>query len=117
MLNITKNIKLDTKAYWSFCIVFCLFSLVAIMPEAMAAATANTSDAISGVLCKVVTKLTGQMGRGIATIAIIVLGIGLFLGKLSWAVAVATAIGIGLIFGSAQMVTWIGGSSTTTACS
>lgn len=87
--------------------------------ELASATTAASSDAISGVLCAIVQKFNGPIGRGIATIAIIVLGIGLFLGKLSWPVAVATAIGIGLIFGAGQMVTWIsaagGNAATSTA--
>lgn len=73
----------------------------------------NNTDAIGRVLCNIVKQLSGPIGKGISTIAIIVLGIGLFLGKLSWGLAVATAIGIGMIFGAAQIVTWISNGVTT----
>jgi type IV secretion system protein VirB2 len=111
--NVLNNIKFDSKFSWQLCLVFCLLSMVVVGGEALA--DTSSSDAISSVLCAIVGKLTGQMGRGIATIAIVVLGIGLFLGKLSWAVAVATGIGIGLIFGAGQMVAWLGsaGAGTT----
>jgi type IV secretion system protein VirB2 len=62
---------------------------------------------ITRVLCKVVKLLTGKAGRAIASTAVVVLGIGLFLGKLSWGIAVATAVGIGLIFGAERVVFWL----------
>ncbi len=80
------------------------------------AAFANNTDAITQVLCNVVNQLSGGIGKAIATIAIIVLGIGLFIGKLSWPLAIATAIGIGMIFGASSIVNWIssGTSGNTT---
>ena len=68
---------------------------------------ALASDAITQVLCNVVATLQGTMGKAIATIGICVLGIGLFLGKINWAIGIATAIGIGLIFGASSFIGWI----------
>jgi len=68
---------------------------------------ADNNDAITQVLCNVVGQLSGGIGKAIATIGIIVLGIGMFIGKLSWPLAIATAIGIGMIFGAASIVNWI----------
>ena len=48
-----------------------------------------------------------------ATIAVVVLGIGLFLGKLSWGLAMATAVGIGMIFSAGTIVNWLGGGTQT----
>lgn len=70
------------------------------------------NDAITQVLCNVVATLQGTMGKAIATIGICVLGIGLFLGKLNWAVGIATAIGIGLIFGASSFISWVASGST-----
>lgn len=67
----------------------------------------GSGDAIASVLCVIVNALQGAIGKAVATIAIVVLGIGLFLGKLSWPLAVATAIGIGMIFGATNLVGWI----------
>jgi type IV secretion system protein VirB2 len=107
------NIKLTSDVCWKLCIMFCLFASVLVFSVDPAFATTTTTtttakgDAISGVLCTIVNKFNGPLGKGIATLAIIVIGVGLFLGKLNWAVAVATAIGIGLIFGAGNMVSWI----------
>jgi type IV secretory pathway VirB2 component (pilin) len=69
------------------------------------------NDAVGGVLTKVSCSLTGTWGKAIATIAIVALGIGLFLGKLSWGLAISTAVGVGMIFGAAQITQWLGGTS------
>ncbi|MFN7039190.1 MAG: TrbC/VirB2 family protein [Alphaproteobacteria bacterium] len=111
-----KNTKFNIKLVVYLCLVVGLFAFWTFAPDiAKANATPpETNDAISQTLCNVILKLTGPIGKGIATIAIIVLGVGLFLGKMSWAVAVATAIGIGLIFGAGSMVEWIGKGATST---
>ncbi|AIL64868.1 Type IV secretory pathway, VirB2 components (pilins) [Rickettsiales bacterium Ac37b] len=101
---------LDNRIYFRICLLFLAVLLIAVVPiEVMAQ---NNDDAISRVLCNIVKQLNGPIGKGISTIAIIVLGIGLFLGKLSWGLAVATAIGIGMIFGAAQIVAWISNGVT-----
>lgn len=96
------NNKMDTIK--SIAGMFCLVALFSVVLPKMAFAA---DDTISTVLCNVVQQLQGGIGKAIATIAIIVLGIGLFLGKFSWPVAVATAIGIGMIFGAAGIVDWV----------
>jgi type IV secretory pathway VirB2 component (pilin) len=103
MKNFFNSIKLDNNLAQRLCMVFAFLYLILVNQEAFA----NNTDAITQVLCNVIQQLQGGIGKGIATIAIVVLGIGLFLGKLSWPLAVATAIGIGLIFGAAGIVGWI----------
>lgn len=104
MIELIKNFKIDEKMTKRICMFFAFVCVLMTNQEAFAT---NSPDAISQVLCNVVTQLQGGIGKGIATIAIIVLGIGLFLGKLSWPLAIATALGIGLIFGAAGIVGWI----------
>jgi type IV secretory pathway VirB2 component (pilin) len=70
----------------------------------------DANDQLSCTLKRIVDSLTGPMGKAIATIAIIALGIGLFMGKLSWGLAVATALGIAMIFGASSIVDWLSGS-------
>lgn len=70
----------------------------------------TATDELSCTLQRIVNSLTGPMGKAVATIAIIALGIGLFMGKLSWGLAVATAIGIAMIFGAGSIVDWLSGS-------
>lgn len=88
-----------------------LFFIVAIfyviLPNVAFAEDSGGPTGISKVLCNVVAQLQGGIGKAIATIAIIVLGIGLFMGKLAWPLAIATAIGIGMIFGASSIVAWV----------
>jgi type IV secretory pathway VirB2 component (pilin) len=100
------NFKLDVSICWGFCITFCLASAITLLPS-ISEAAAQQGGAIADVLCRVRDALTGPIGRGIATIAVVALGIGLFLGKLSWGLAVATALGIGMIFGANTIVMWL----------
>ena len=98
-----------------FC--FCAAMLLSFLTPniSFASGTGASNDAIAGVLCTIVCALQGGIGKAVATIAIVVLGIGLFLGKLSWPLAVATAIGIGMIFGASELVTWISSSTSQAA--
>ena len=98
--------------------VYLMFSMSALVLTAMQEAMAV--DAITALLCKVVNLLTGTIGSAVATIGIVVLGIGLFTGKLSWTTAIATALGIGIVFGAASLVSYLtptsGGGTVTSTC-
>lgn len=109
------NLELSTSQQ---CIIYSFMALLFLLCSQNALAASGTgTDAIASVLCVIVTALQGTIGKGVATIAIVVLGIGLFLGKLSWPLAVATAIGIGMIFGASDMVSWISsGASKDQVC-
>ncbi|GIH09765.1 hypothetical protein Rhe02_78320 [Rhizocola hellebori] len=50
----------------------------------------------------------GNTSRGLATVAITVIGIGALLGKVSWAMALIVALGIGVVFGAAGIVSAFG---------
>ena len=64
-------------------------------------------NAISLVLCNIVTLLTGGIAKTVAVVAIVVVAVGLFMGKFSWGVGLATAAGIGMIFGAPTVVRWL----------
>jgi type IV secretory pathway VirB2 component (pilin) len=100
-------------------ILSCLFilqlssieSALAVDPPASGSSNSqDTRDELSCTLKRIVDVLTGPMGKAIASLAIIALGIGLFLGKLSWGLAVATALGIAMIFGAPNIVDWLSGN-------
>lgn len=93
----------------SVCMVLAAATVVTMMPEALMAAST-----IENTICNVVGQLSGGIARGIAAIAIIFLGFSLFLGKISWGLALALAIGIGAIFGAKEIVNMVGG--TGNAC-
>ena len=80
-----------------------------------AQAAAGDSNAIEQVFCNVVLILTGTTGKAIATVAVIAVGVGALLGKISWGMALIVALGVALIFGAASIVLALGG--TGNACS
>jgi type IV secretory pathway VirB2 component (pilin) len=109
-MTMTKTISMTR---WAF--VFALLALVAITPD-MASALAGLENGI----CTVVSALTGKIGRAIATVAIVFLGIGAFFGKVNWGLALVVSVGIVGIFGATfiakQLADVSGGGATATAC-
>ena len=73
------------------------------------ATTAGTGGDLEQILCNALLIVQGGVGRSIAAFAIIFIGISLFLGKVSWGVAIATVLGIGAIFGASTIVEGLGG--------
>ncbi len=68
----------------------------------------DSKEGINKTVCSVVNTLQGPIARGIAAVGIIFLGFSLFLGKISWGIALALAIGIGAIFGADKIVGMLG---------
>lgn len=95
--------------------------LMVALPE-VASASSTTSGGsaaqdfggVGAKLCEIVRAITGNLGKAIATIAVVFLGIGAFFGKVTWGLAVAVGIGIFAIFGAAQVVSRFGGGDCTT---
>jgi len=56
--------------------------VVSLLPDVSSAAAAP--NAIQDVFCNVVNILTGTTGKAVATVAIIAVGVGALLGKISW---------------------------------
>lgn len=115
-----KKFKLNLSK--DFILISAVLFIGSVLTTDFALANTASQDAITQVLCNIVGQLSGGIGKSIATIAIIVLGIGIFVGKLSWPLAIATALGIGMIFGAASIVSWItsgtagGGANAGGAC-
>ncbi|MCC2646185.1 MAG: Type secretory pathway, VirB2 component (pilins) [Rickettsiaceae bacterium] len=112
------NIRLDEEFFWRLLITFSvIFAIISACDSSFASGAAATeNDVIGSTLCRLVQNLTGGIARSIATIAIFAVGIGLFMGKLNWGVAAATAAGVGIIFGAAQMVAWLSGNADNAEC-
>lgn len=62
------------------------------------------SSKITDVICNAIGQLTGPVGRAIAVLIIISLAIALFLGKVTWGLAIAVAVGLGILFGANNVV-------------
>lgn len=80
--------------------VFLAFAVVLLLPE-LAAAGENP---LEKTLCQVVKWLTGGVGAGIATLAIIIIGVGALMGKVSWGMAIIVGLGVAIIFGAPAMI-------------
>jgi type IV secretory pathway VirB2 component (pilin) len=103
------NKELNSNIFLSFLAIFFVLAL----PEVAAATTSgNEPTAIETTLCKVLGLIQGGVGKGIAAFGIIFIGISLFLGKVSWGLAISTALGIGAIFGAGSIVSAISGSGS-----
>jgi type IV secretion system protein VirB2 len=98
----------DLRTAWQVCLMVMLTAIVVAMPE-LSFAGANTP--MGKVLCTVVQWFTGNTGKGLATIAITVIGIGALLGKVSWGMAIIVGIGVAIVFGAAGIVDAMGGGA------
>lgn len=84
--------------------------IVMVLPDIAAASVRDSSEATAGlanIICQVIRALQGDFARGVAIIALIFLGFSLFLGKVSWGVALAIGIGLGVVFGAHLVVDFV----------
>lgn len=102
MKNLT-NFASNSSA-WQLCLVMALTATFMMLPE-----MASAADVIGGVLCDVVAWFNGPVGKGIATLAIIIIGVGALMGKVSWGMAIIVGIGVAVVFGADDIVNALGG--------
>lgn len=93
---------------WSIFLTLTLFAAVMLLPDI---ALADGDEPISDTLCAIISWLRGTTGRAIATIAIIIVGVGALMGKVSWGMAIIVAIGVAIVFGAPQIVEILGGGT------
>jgi type IV secretory pathway VirB2 component (pilin) len=84
-------------------------AVAALAPDLAAAAGPAAGDGITKALCAVVSSIQGTIGMAIATIAIMVIGFGALMGKVSWGTAIIVLTGIGIIFGASSLVKLVNG--------
>ena len=101
----TKNLA----TAWQISLLVMLTAIVVMLPD-MAFATNNT--VVGNMMCTVVDWFTGSAGQGLATLAIIIIGVGALMGKVSWGMAIIVGLGISLIFGAAAMVNSLSAGGT-----
>lgn len=111
--NKTQNYQISNSAYFIF---IALIAFILLMPDVSFAATAGTSDPISKAMCNIYGMMRGTAAKVIGSIAIIFLAVGLFVGKISWGVAVATGVGIACMFGADTLVGVISGGDGKDPC-
>jgi len=75
---------------------------------------ASAGGVIGDVLCNAVEFITTGVGAAIATLAVIVIGIGALMGKVSWGMAIIVALGIAIIFGAGTIADTLSGGKAGT---
>ena len=113
------NITMNKDFYWRALTVLCIAcAIISACDAAFAGANpAADNDVIGATLCALVKNVGGGIAKAIATMAIFAVGIGLFMGKLSWGTAALTAAGVGVIFGAGKLVSWLSAGTAGSDCS
>lgn len=112
------HVEINADLAWRLFLLFAaMCTIMAASDAAFAGATPSAEDDVVGhTLCRLVSNLKGGIARGIATIAIFSVGVGLFLGKLNWGIAAATAAGVGIIFSAPKLVAFLSGDTDNQNC-
>ena len=98
---------------WTIFLSLSLFAGMMLLPSlALASSGSTTSGRLEEVLCRLVEWMTGTTGKAIATLAIIIIGVGALMGKVSWGMAIIVGIGVAVIFGAEQIVEDLGGTGS-----
>jgi type IV secretion system protein VirB2 len=79
-------------------------ALASLVPDLVLAQTSPFATGASAAQTNVLAILTP-----IAVVAVMALGVAAWFNKISWGWAVAGVVGIALVFGAPQMVTWVRG--------
>jgi len=116
------NIKSNHNKLLVCLMIFVTLSMITSFTAA-ADSTATSSAAIDdptgivSIFCNVINQITGGIGKVIAILILISMAIGLFIGKISWGLAIAVMVGMGLLFGAQGVVQVIsGGDSNQNIC-
>lgn len=112
----TFQIELNRDLVWRLVLVLSAISIIIASSDAAFAGAASANDVVGQTLCRLVKNLEGGVARGIATMAIFSVGVGLFLGKLNWGIAAATAAGVGIIFSAPKLVAFLSGDANGSVC-
>lgn len=82
---------------------------VAVWAECRAANTGAGIDDMTYVMCYMACVMYSGVGRAIAVMGVIVLGLGATFGKVSWGLALTVAVGVTTIFGAPKIIQAITG--------
>ncbi len=79
-------------------------TLFAVFSPEISFAAASVDTTIGNTLCTAASWANGNMGAGIATLSIIIMGILALLGKVSWNLATLHVVGTALLVGAGSFV-------------
>lgn len=94
-----KKQELQLLRPYSTCLMLSAFMLLTI-----GTVDAYAGGALGTAMCQIpVSVISTSLGRAIATIGIIILGVMATLGRITWTQAVVVGVGISVIFGAAAL--------------
>lgn len=82
-------------------------ALVALGLFATSDAALAQQSPMGNVICAIIGIIYGNLGRGIAVLSVIILGVGATIGKVSWGLAMTVGVGIGVIFGAVPLTAYL----------
>jgi type IV secretory pathway VirB2 component (pilin) len=98
--------SMDLAAIYRFSLLSLLTAVLYMISCAQAFASINPTE-IGTVLCNATAIIMMDVGQGLATLAVVALGVGALFGKVTWGMALTTVTGIGTIFGAVGIVGWL----------
>lgn len=96
--------------YFAFCAIM-LILLYSGSVAFAAAPSASSNDALTQALCAAIGLVQGAPGKAIAIIVIISVALGMFFGKVSWALGIMICVAMGILFGAETVVQTITGNT------
>lgn len=100
----------QTLAAHAWSLSLCLLVAYAVMFMPTDALASGGINSINDTLCVVVNWFLGPIGKAIATLAVIIIGVGALMGKVSWGMAIIVGLGIAVIFGADTIASQLGAS-------
>jgi type IV secretory pathway VirB2 component (pilin) len=82
--------------------MLCLLAFVFVALSS--SATFATPVSVGDILCKIYGVIQNDVGRGIATLAVVSLGISALVGKVSWGMAIMVGVGVAVMFGAPSIL-------------
>ena len=89
------------------------FANVTLVGICVSAGGSGEDNAFGQAICNLMVVVTGNAGRAVVGVVVIVVGIMFFLGKVTWSLVLAIALGAGAIFGAPAIVKIVTGKAFT----
>jgi type IV secretory pathway VirB2 component (pilin) len=86
----------------------CALSLLAVGFYLLSSSPGFAGATVGSILCNIWRSIDGDIGRGIATIAVATLGISALVGKVSWGMAIMVAVGCTVLFSADILLQQVG---------
>jgi type IV secretory pathway VirB2 component (pilin) len=86
----------------------CALSLLAVGFYLFSSSSGFAGATVGSILCSIWAQIDGDIGRGVATIAVATLGISALVGKVSWGMAIMVAVGCTVLFSADILLGQVG---------